>query len=83
MQESILLTEMECGNNGDVYRGYSNTIKDISAENLLDEIKWKYIPNNEIKLKVTNTEIQNWLKTVKEKKTRSTSTTLNSRISHC
>ena len=68
MQESILLTELECGNNGDVYSGCSNTINDISTENLLDEIKWKYIPNNGIELKVTDTEIQNWLKTIKEKK---------------
>ena len=67
MQASIILTEMECGPDGEVYRACSGLTESISAEKLLEEIKWKYIPNNHIELKVTDTEIQEWLKTVKEK----------------
>ena len=67
MQGSFLLTEMQCGNNGDIYRGNSDTIEDISAENLLKKIREKYIPNDDIKLNVTDEEIQKWLKNVKAK----------------
>jgi len=64
MLNSILLTEMECGNNGDIYRSCSDTIENVSTENLLKEVKSKYIPNDEISLNVTDEDIEIWIQKV-------------------
>lgn len=68
MEYIILFTEMNYDANNEWLRGESDSIEDPTVENLLEKIRERYYPpNNDIKLKVSDNDIKDWLRMIKRK----------------
>ena len=61
MNGEVLLWISLCDKEGNSYKGEANSIDDLTTENIIKEIQSYYSDNPDVKLEVTQNDIDDWL----------------------